>query len=91
MFRNYGDWSGANKLFEAFLQKQAVEGIDDGEELTESGSTSDFANYLADKASKRLMWGYKRLLGVRALSDSCQLAAKQHVRIHAPTRQRASL
>lgn len=60
-FRDYGSWPGPNKLFEAFLESEAIQGIDDGatgEELRESGSTTDFATYLADKATKRLMWGY---------------------------------
>lgn len=57
--RDYGAWPGSNKLFEAFLQREALEGeaLSEGD-LRESGSSSDFANYLADKATKRLMWSY---------------------------------
>ena len=58
LFRDFGDWPGSNKLFEAFLQKQAISGVDTEDELRESGSTSDFGTYMADKVTKRLMWGY---------------------------------
>lgn len=71
-FRDYGDWHGPNKLFEGFLQQRQIDqhrlqeaGVTyadarraEDEELRESGSTSDFATYLNDKANKRLMWGY---------------------------------
>jgi hypothetical protein len=62
-FRDYGNWGGPKKLFEAYLQKLELEGIDlteaeGGEALQESGSSSDFATYMADKATKRMMWGY---------------------------------
>jgi hypothetical protein len=43
-----------------FQEAQVLEaGVNDEQDaLIEAGSTSDFANYLADKATKRLMWGY---------------------------------
>jgi hypothetical protein len=38
---------------------EAINGGEDlDEQLVESGSSSDFPNYLADKITKRLMWGY---------------------------------
>jgi hypothetical protein len=40
------------------LQVAIREGEEIDEALLESGSSSDFANYLADKVTKRLMWGY---------------------------------
>ena len=59
LFRDYGDWNKPIELFEAFLQRRLVDGVDDdGDVLEESGSTADFATYMADKATKRLMWGY---------------------------------
>jgi hypothetical protein len=58
-FRDYGAWPGSNRLFEAYLEKRSfLEGDDD---LQESGSSSDFANYMADKATKRLMWAYNEV------------------------------
>jgi hypothetical protein len=54
-FRDYGPYGGQVKLFEGFLQWTETE---EAETLRESGSSSDFATYLADKATKRLMWGY---------------------------------
>jgi len=68
----YGYWPGQVKLFEAFLQAHAVAdqkiqeaGLtweqaqsSEDEALRESGTTSDFATYLNDKATKRLMWAY---------------------------------
>jgi hypothetical protein len=71
-FRDYKDWGKACLLFEGFLEARAVaEGrlqetgltfreaaLCDDETLQESGSTSDFANYLSALATKRLMWGY---------------------------------
>lgn len=55
MFTDYGTYGRQVRLFEGFLQAHDGEW---GEELRESGSTSDFATYLNDKATKRLMWGY---------------------------------
>jgi hypothetical protein len=55
MFQNYGAYGRQVKLFEGYLQWNDTE---EAESLRESGSTSDFATYLADKANKRLMWGY---------------------------------
>lgn len=61
-FRDYGNWPGTNRLFEAFLEQRSfLEGDDGAEGLQESGSTSDFANYMADKATKRLMWAYNEV------------------------------
>lgn len=51
----YGGWGGPNKLMEGYLQWA---GTEDAEELRESGSSSDFASYMSDKVTKRLMWGY---------------------------------
>lgn len=54
-FRDFGHFGGQVRLFEAYLQWTETS---DAEELRESGSSSDFATYLNDKATKRLMWGY---------------------------------
>jgi hypothetical protein len=54
--RDYGRYGRPNQLMEGFLQWTETE---DAENLRESGSSSDFATYLADKATKRLMWGYQ--------------------------------
>lgn len=53
--RDFGRWGGPNKLMEGYLQWNQT---DDAEEFRESGATSDFANYMSDKVTKRLMWGY---------------------------------
>jgi hypothetical protein len=72
LFRDYGKVGKQVQLFEAFLQAREVAegkleeagiGFDDAafsedEELKEAGTTSDFATYLNDKATKRVMWGY---------------------------------
>jgi hypothetical protein len=54
-FRDYGDYGRPVKLFEGYLQWRDT---DEAEELRESGSSSDFATYMSDKATKRLMWSY---------------------------------
>src|SRR4029077_18777016 len=54
-YRDYGLWGGPNKLMEGFLQWSETE---EAEELKESGASTDFATYMADKSTKRLMWGY---------------------------------
>lgn len=54
-FRDYGIYGRPNQLMEGFLQWNETEEAD---QLRESGSSSDFATYLNDKATKRLMWGY---------------------------------
>lgn len=67
-----GTWPKQIKLFEAFLQaREIAEGqiqeagltfesarASDNDELKEAGSTSDFATYLNNKITKRLMWAY---------------------------------
>lgn len=54
-YRDFGRWGGPNKLMEGFVQWGETE---EAEELRESGASTDFATYMADKATKRLMWGY---------------------------------
>lgn len=55
VYRDFGRWGGPNKLMEGYLQWADTEEAD---ELRESGASTDFASYMADKATKRLMWGY---------------------------------
>jgi hypothetical protein len=76
LFRDFGHWDRSIPLFEAYLQASAVAdqrleeaGIDsfqeaaasDDEQLQEAAVTSDFATYLNDKATKRVMWGYNEV------------------------------
>jgi len=75
LFRDYGTWRRNVPLFEAYLQAQAVAddrleeaGVSlveaarsDDEDLREAATTSDFATYLSDKATKRVMWSYNEV------------------------------
>lgn len=70
--RDFGVVGKSVRLYEAFIAQREVDeqrlneaGISfqeaqrsEDSELRESGSTSDFATYLNDKVTKRLMWAY---------------------------------